>query len=74
MATTLARSPTLALAARAGRRHRPRSPAPSGFPASKENTAAEGLELGVDQIARLNDLTPATGERDDEANMSTVDR
>jgi hypothetical protein len=29
---------------------------------------------GAEQIARLNDLTPATGERDDEANMSTIDR
>ncbi|MGH3006059.1 MAG: aldo/keto reductase [Gaiellaceae bacterium] len=40
----------------------------------EENTAADGLELSVEQIARLNDLTPATGERHDEANMSTVDR
>jgi aryl-alcohol dehydrogenase-like predicted oxidoreductase len=40
----------------------------------EEDTAADGIELGVDQIARLNDLTPATGERHDEANMSTVDR
>jgi len=40
----------------------------------EENTAADGIELSVAQIARLNDLTPATGERHDEANMSTVDR
>jgi len=40
----------------------------------EENTAADGIELTVEQIARLNDLTPATGERHDEANMSTVDR
>jgi aryl-alcohol dehydrogenase-like predicted oxidoreductase len=40
----------------------------------EENTAADGIELSVEQIARLNDLTPATGERHDEANMSIVDR
>jgi hypothetical protein len=28
----------------------------------------------VEQIARLNDLTPATGERHNELNMSTIDR
>jgi aryl-alcohol dehydrogenase-like predicted oxidoreductase len=40
----------------------------------EENTAADGIELTVEQIARLNDLTPATGKRHDEANMSIVDR
>jgi aryl-alcohol dehydrogenase-like predicted oxidoreductase len=40
----------------------------------EENTAADGIELSTDQIRRLNDLTPATGERHDEANMSAVDR
>jgi aryl-alcohol dehydrogenase-like predicted oxidoreductase len=40
----------------------------------EENTAADGIELSVDQIQRLNDLTPATGERHDEANMSAIDR
>jgi aryl-alcohol dehydrogenase-like predicted oxidoreductase len=40
----------------------------------EENTAADGIELSEAQIQRLNDLTPATGERHDEANMSTVDR
>jgi diketogulonate reductase-like aldo/keto reductase len=40
----------------------------------EENTAADGIELSAEQIRRLNDLTPATGERHDEANMSTVDR
>ena len=40
----------------------------------EENTAADGLELGAEQIQRLNDLTPATGERHDEANMAAVDR
>ena len=40
----------------------------------EENTAADGIELSAEQIQRLNDLTPATGERHDEANMSVVNR
>ena len=40
----------------------------------EENTAADGIELSADQFQRLNDLTPATGERHDEANMSAIDR
>src|SRR5438094_6502679 len=40
----------------------------------EENTAADGIELSVEQLARLNDLTPATGERHEEAQMSTIDR
>jgi aryl-alcohol dehydrogenase-like predicted oxidoreductase len=40
----------------------------------EENTAADGIELSEEQIGRLNDLTPATGERHDEANMAAVDR
>jgi diketogulonate reductase-like aldo/keto reductase len=40
----------------------------------EENTAADAVELSAEQIARLNDLTLATGERHDEANMSTIDR
>jgi aryl-alcohol dehydrogenase-like predicted oxidoreductase len=40
----------------------------------EENTAADGIELSAEQLARLNELTPATGERHDEGNMSTVDR
>jgi aryl-alcohol dehydrogenase-like predicted oxidoreductase len=40
----------------------------------EENTAADGIELSAEQIRRLNDLTPAAGERHDEANMSRVDR
>ncbi len=39
-----------------------------------ENTAADGIELSAGQIQRLNDLTPATGERHDETNMAAVDR
>jgi hypothetical protein len=40
----------------------------------EENTAADTVELSAEQIARLNDLTPATGERHHEANISTIDR
>ena len=40
----------------------------------EENTAADGLELSAQQIERLNNLTPAAGERHDEANMAAVDR
>jgi aryl-alcohol dehydrogenase-like predicted oxidoreductase len=40
----------------------------------EENTAADRVELSAEQIARLNDLTPATGERHNEANMSTIER
>ncbi len=40
----------------------------------EENTAADGIELSTEQIQRLNDLTPATGERHDEANMAAIDR
>ena len=40
----------------------------------EENTAADGIELSAEQIARLNDLTPAAGERHDETNMSAIDQ
>jgi aryl-alcohol dehydrogenase-like predicted oxidoreductase len=39
----------------------------------EENTAADGVELSADQLARLNNLTPAAGERHDEANMASID-
>jgi hypothetical protein len=32
------------------------------------------IELSSEQIERLNDLTPATGERHDETNMSVIER
>jgi aryl-alcohol dehydrogenase-like predicted oxidoreductase len=32
----------------------------------EENTAADSVELSAEQIARLNNLTPATGERHEE--------
>ncbi len=40
----------------------------------EENTAADGIELSAAQLDRLNNLTPAAGERHDEANMSSIDR
>jgi aryl-alcohol dehydrogenase-like predicted oxidoreductase len=39
----------------------------------EENTAADQIELSDSQLRRLDNLTPAAGERHDEANMSTVD-
>ncbi len=39
----------------------------------EENTAADGIELSTEQLDRLNNLTPAAGERHDEANMATID-
>jgi hypothetical protein len=40
----------------------------------EENTAADQLELSPAQIERLNNLTPAAGERHDEGNMAVIDR
>ncbi|MGW6094458.1 aldo/keto reductase [Streptomyces sp. NPDC055157] len=40
----------------------------------EENTAAGSIELSAVQLNRLNDLTPASGERHDEANMAGIDR
>ncbi|HYJ12342.1 MAG TPA: aldo/keto reductase, partial [Thermomicrobiales bacterium] len=40
----------------------------------EENTAAVSVELTADQIERLNNLTPAAGDRHDEANMASIDR
>ncbi len=40
----------------------------------EENTAADGVVLTVDQLQRLDDLTPATGARHDEVNMASIDR
>ncbi|MFE2543462.1 aldo/keto reductase [Actinacidiphila glaucinigra] len=39
----------------------------------EENTAADGIELTAAQISRLDRLTPATGERHDEAAMAVID-
>jgi aryl-alcohol dehydrogenase-like predicted oxidoreductase len=40
----------------------------------EENTAADQLELSAEQIERLNSLTPAAGERHEEAQMAIIDR
>jgi aryl-alcohol dehydrogenase-like predicted oxidoreductase len=40
----------------------------------EENTAADQLELSPQQIERLNNLSPAAGERHDEGNMAAIDR
>jgi aryl-alcohol dehydrogenase-like predicted oxidoreductase len=40
----------------------------------EENTAADGIQLSAEQIARLNRLTPALGERHDKGNMAVIDR
>jgi aryl-alcohol dehydrogenase-like predicted oxidoreductase len=39
----------------------------------EENTAADSIQLSAEQLQRLNDLTPAIGERHDEANMAAID-
>jgi aryl-alcohol dehydrogenase-like predicted oxidoreductase len=40
----------------------------------EENTAADSIELSADQVARLNNLTPAEGERHEEGVMAAIDR
>jgi aryl-alcohol dehydrogenase-like predicted oxidoreductase len=40
----------------------------------EENIAADSVELSPEQIARLNNLTPATGERHEEGNMARIER
>ena len=40
----------------------------------EENTAADGIDLTPAQLERLNNLTPASGERHDETNMASIDR
>jgi len=40
----------------------------------EENTAAEHLKLSTAQIQRLNNLTPAAGERHNEGGMAAIDR
>jgi aryl-alcohol dehydrogenase-like predicted oxidoreductase len=40
----------------------------------EENTGADQLELSDEQIERLNHLTPAAGERHEEAQMAVIDR
>jgi len=40
----------------------------------EENTAADGIDLSPEQLQRLNNLTPAAGERHEEAVMAAIDR
>jgi aryl-alcohol dehydrogenase-like predicted oxidoreductase len=40
----------------------------------EENVAADRIVLNAEQIERLNNLTPAAGERHDEGNMGVIDR
>ena len=40
----------------------------------EENTAADHIVLTAAQVKRLDNLTPAAGERHDEGNMAVVDR
>jgi aryl-alcohol dehydrogenase-like predicted oxidoreductase len=40
----------------------------------EENTAGDSIQLSDGQLQRLSNLTPAAGERHDEANMATIDR
>jgi len=40
----------------------------------EENTAADSIELSPKQLERLNNLTPAVGERHDEGNMAVINR
>ncbi len=51
----------------------PRSPAPSASPASRRTPPPTRIELSAAQLERLNNLTPAAGERHDEANMASID-
>jgi aryl-alcohol dehydrogenase-like predicted oxidoreductase len=39
----------------------------------EENTAADGVELTLAQLDRLDRLTPASGARHDDANMTSID-
>jgi aryl-alcohol dehydrogenase-like predicted oxidoreductase len=40
----------------------------------EENTAADCIALSAEQVERLNNLTPAAGERHDTGNMAVIDR
>ncbi|TCC88508.1 aldo/keto reductase [Pedobacter frigiditerrae] len=40
----------------------------------EENIAADNIDLSFAQLQRLNNLTPASGERHNEASMDTIDR
>src|SRR4051812_39356588 len=40
----------------------------------EENTTADRIELSAQQVERLNNLTPAAGERHGQGNMAVIDR
>ena len=40
----------------------------------EENIAADGIRLTPDQVGRLNNLTPASGDRHDRGGMAAIDR
>jgi aryl-alcohol dehydrogenase-like predicted oxidoreductase len=40
----------------------------------EENTAADRVELSAEQVGRLNNLSPAAGERHNAGNMAVIDR
>jgi aryl-alcohol dehydrogenase-like predicted oxidoreductase len=40
----------------------------------EENIAADGIRLTPDQVGRLNNLTPASGDRHDQNGMAAIDR
>jgi aryl-alcohol dehydrogenase-like predicted oxidoreductase len=40
----------------------------------EENTAADSIQLSDNQLERLSNLTPASGERHEEASMAAIDR
>jgi len=49
-------------------------PGTKRVPRVEQNAAADGIELSAEQLERLNALSPAAGERHEEAQMSTIDR
>jgi aryl-alcohol dehydrogenase-like predicted oxidoreductase len=49
-------------------------PGTKRVPRVEENTAADAIELSAEQILRLDNLTPALGERHEEASMAVIDR
>lgn len=40
----------------------------------EENTSADGIELSAEQIAKLDSLTPASGDSYNEAGMRLLER
>jgi aryl-alcohol dehydrogenase-like predicted oxidoreductase len=57
----------------AGATTSPPSPAPRAARV-EENIAADGIQLSAEQIDKFNNLTPAAGDHDKEAQMRMIDR